>query len=120
MKFNFNYVTSDGAGFADYGWAAAADAGTGDQTALLFTARTTPGGNTAPGFGMPANMATLAPASTPIIAGGPAWSASVATAVTATGDGCGYTGWIQSQYVIPNAGTYILKFGTVNWRRQRL
>jgi VPDSG-CTERM motif len=116
LAFYFNYVTSDGAGFADYAWAELIDAGTGAQEALLFTARTTPGGNTAPGFGMPANSATLVPASTPIIPGGPVWSALGADSGGCFNlMGCGYTGWIQSTYAIPDAGTYRLKFGTVNW-----
>jgi hypothetical protein len=118
LSFYFNYVTSDGAGFADYAWAELIDTATNTTSALLFTARTTPGGDTAPGFGMPANSATLNPASTPIIPGGPAWSALGGSSGGCFSTGCGYTGWIQSTYVIPNAGTYALKFGTVNWSDQ--
>ncbi len=29
--------------------------------------------------------------------------------------GCGYTGWIGSQYIIPDAGSYYLLFGVTNW-----
>ena len=115
LAFYFNYVTSDGAGFADYAWAELVDAGTGDRKALLFTARTTTGADTVPGFGMPANSATLVPAATPIIPGGPVWSALGGSTGDCFNTGCGYTGWIQSNYVIPDAGTYALKFGTVNW-----
>lgn len=115
LAFYFDYVTSDGAGYADYGWAELVDAGTGAQKALLFTARTTPGGNTAPGFGMPANSATLVPASTPIIPGGPVWSPLGGDSGACFDTGCGYTGWIHSTYAIPDAGTYKIKFGTVNW-----
>lgn len=119
LAFYFNYVTSDGAGFADYGWAELLDAGTGAREALLFTARTTPGGNTAPGFGMPANSATLVPASTPIIPGGPVWSPLGNDSGDCFSTGCGYTGWIRSTYTIPDAGLYMLRFGTVDWSDQQ-
>jgi hypothetical protein len=117
LTFYFNFVTSDGSGFADYAWAELLD-NTGATAALLFTARTTPGGNTAPGFGMPANSATLTPATTPIIDGASHWSplgGSSGACFNGIGQGCGSTGWIQSNYTIPTAGTYSLKFGTVNW-----
>lgn len=58
LAFYFNYVTSDGAGYSDYAWARLMQAD-GDQAALLFTARTNPGGNTVPGFGMETLNATL-------------------------------------------------------------
>ena len=97
LVFNFNYVTSDGAGFADYTWARLLDS-TSSVAAGLFTARTAVSGNTVPGFGMPANSATLGGSS------GACYST-----------GCGYTGWIQATYVIPTAGNYKLQFGVVNW-----
>ena len=31
------------------------------------------------------------------------------------GTGCGYTGWVNSQYTIADAGSYYLVFGVVNW-----
>ena len=40
LKFYFNYVTSDGATFADYAWAKLLDS-INNQVAMLFTARTT-------------------------------------------------------------------------------
>src|SRR5690242_9390083 len=52
LQFYFNYVTSDGAGFADYTWAELQTA-LGAHVAYLFTARTQPSGNTSPGFGLP-------------------------------------------------------------------
>lgn len=114
LNFKFNYVTSDGAGFADYGWARLLNADL-TQAALLFTARTTPSGNTVPGFGMPANNATLTPASTPIIAGGVTWSPLNPNSSPCFSTGCGYTGWIGSSYSIASAGSYILEFGVTNW-----
>src|SRR5688500_9327937 len=49
LEFNFNFVTSDGSGFADYVWARLMDSAL-NPVALLFTARTTPSGDTVPGF----------------------------------------------------------------------
>ncbi|WP_135468229.1 NF038132 family protein [Crenalkalicoccus roseus] len=114
LAFYFNYVTSDGAGFADYAWARLLDDSL-TQVALLFTARTTPGGDTVPGFAMPAPEATLTPPSTPIIPGGPAWSALGPDSGGCWAAGCGYTGWIQSSYTIGAGGTYYLQFGVTNW-----
>jgi hypothetical protein len=132
LKFNFNYVTSDGAGFSDYAWARLLDASF-NQVALLFTARTTLAGNTVPGAGMPAPTATLTPGSTPIIgtcepnptAGFDAcantrWAPLGPSNVGGgSGDcwdtGCGYTGWVEAKYSIAAAGTYYLEFGVTNW-----
>jgi hypothetical protein len=80
----------------------------------LFTARTTPGGNTSPGFGLPANDATLAPASTPIVDGAPLWDQLGLSSGTCYDLGCGYTGWINSQYTIGANGNYQLRFGVTN------
>jgi hypothetical protein len=114
LKFYFNYVTSDGSGFADYSWAELlTDANV--HTAWLFTARTQPSGNTSPGFGLPANDSTLAPPTTAIIPGGPAWSPLGGYSGQCFSGGCGYTGWIQSTYSIGTAGNYVLKFGVTNW-----
>lgn len=114
LEFFFNYVTSDGAGFADYGWAQLLDAAL-NPVALLFTARTTPGGDTVPGFSMPTPAATLTPASIPIIGGAPTWSPLGASSGTCFDTGCGYTGWVQASYNILSSGNYILQLGTVNW-----
>src|SRR5207302_10513395 len=73
LNFYFNYITSDGAGFADYAWAELFSS-TNNPVALLFTARTEPSGSIVPGTGLPAPTATLNPSSVPIIPGGPAWS----------------------------------------------
>jgi hypothetical protein len=115
LKFQFNYVTSDGSGFADYGWAELRNAGDDSHVAWLFTGRTQPSGDIAPGFGLPALDATLTPATSPIIAGGPAWSALGDSSGDCFAAGCGYTGWIESNYTIGAAGTYTLNFGVTNW-----
>ncbi|GLX78509.1 hypothetical protein tinsulaeT_18490 [Thalassotalea insulae] len=114
LNFFFNYVTSDGAGFADYGWARLLDEAF-NQVAILFTARTLESGNIVPGFGMPAPEATLSPATVEIIGGAPTWSPLGGDSGDCYKAGCGYTGWIESNYSIANAGNYYLEFGTVNW-----
>lgn len=114
LEFHFNYVTSDGAGFADYSWARLLDNG-GNEVALLFTARTHPTDSVVPGFSMPPLTATLTPASVPIIGGGPAWSALGGSSGGCFDAGCGYSGWVKAEYLIPAAGTYRLEIGVVNW-----
>jgi PEP-CTERM motif len=114
LNFYFNFVTSDGAGWADYGWARLLDPSL-NQVALLFTARTTPGGNSVPGFGMPAIAATMTPSTVIINPGGPVWSPLGGSSGKCFSTGCGYSGWVASDYTIANAGSYILEFGTANW-----
>jgi hypothetical protein len=120
LNFYFNYVTSDGAIFADYAWVQLIDISNPAAAVLLFTAQTnqTPGGDTVPGFGIPLPGAgvTLVPATTPIIPGAPFWSPLGSPYNGTCYDvGCGYTGWIESLYTIPNAGNYQLAFGVSNW-----
>jgi hypothetical protein len=122
LAFYFNYITSDGAGFADYAWAQLLNADL-SVAALLFTARTTTGGNTVPGFGMPpiAEGVILNPAATPIIDGAPEWTPLgdySGACFAGVGNGCGYTGWIQSMFNIASAGNYYLQFGVTNWDDQ--
>lgn len=114
LEFYFNFITSDGAGFADYAWARLLNA---DLTpaALLFTARTTPGGNTVPGFQMPAPAATLTPSNTPITGTAPDWSPLGASSGTCYDTGCGYTDWIKASFEITSSADYVLEFGVVNW-----
>ena len=110
LKFYFNFVTTDGSGYADYAWVNLG----GDADLTLFTARTTPSGSTVPGFGMPAIApgVTLNPYPVSIISGSPTW-APVGSGCWSTG--CGYTDWIEMTYTIDTAGTYNLTFGVVNW-----
>ena len=115
LKFYFNFITSDGSDFADYAWAALFD-GTNAFDSYLFTARTTPLGNTVPGFGLPGLGAgvALSPGSTAIIPGGPNFSPLGGSSGLCFDTGCGYTGWILMDYLFINAGTYSLKFGVTN------
>lgn len=114
LRFFFNYVTSDGSGFADYGWARLLN-NTMDEVAILFTARTQPApGNIVPGFGLPNAQATLSPASIGIQAG-TTWSVLGGSSGDCFASGCGHSGWIQSDYTIADAGTYRLQFGVTNW-----
>lgn len=120
LNFYFNYVTSDGAGYADYAWAELFT-GAGTPAALLFTARTETSGSIVPGTGLPSPSATLTPSSVPIIPGGPDWSplgGSSGSCYLGTGNGCGYTGWVLSNYTIPTTGNYYLEVGVVNWSDQ--
>lgn len=114
LQFQFNFVTSDGSGYADYAFAELLD-GSSSHVAWLFTARTQPSGDTSPGFGLPANDSVLTPLTSPIIGGGPAWSPLGGSSGGCWSGGCGYTGWIQSDYTVASAGTYALRFGVTNW-----
>lgn len=120
LDFYFNYVTSDGTlSFIEYSWVKLIDAGSLAET-ILFTARTTPDGNTVPGFGLPglAPGVTLTPATTEIIDGLTTWSplgGSSGVCFGGIGAGCGQTGWIEMEYTLPVAGNYFLEFGVVNW-----
>ena len=114
LSFYFNYITSDGSGFADYAFSSL-ETLTGDTVATLFSARTTSSSDTVPGFGLPPLLATLTPVSTPIIPGGPVWSPLGVYSGACFNVGCGYTGWIKAEYTIATAGTYQLAFSVTNW-----
>jgi len=117
LQFSFNYVTSDGGGYADYAWARLLD-NTMTEVAMLFTARTKPVGSIVPGQDMPLPTATLTPTDVPIIPGGPLWSVlgeDSGKCYLGPTQGCGYTDWIQSDYEILAAGNYFLEFGVANW-----
>ena len=114
LNFYFNYITSDGAGFSDYSWAELFNS-SNSPVALLFTGRTEPSGTIAPAVGLPTPVATLTPASVPIIPGGHTWSPLGDSSGTCFDAGCGYTGWILSSYTVPTAGNYYLEFGVTNW-----
>lgn len=115
LKFYFNFVTSDGSGYSDYAWARLLNVNTNAYT-YLVTARTSPSGSIIPGTGLPAVDATLTPGSVPIISGGPTWAQLGASSGSCYNQGCGYTGWVLSDYTIKNNATYQLQFGVVNWK----
>lgn len=112
IQFNFNYITSDGAGFADYGWAALRSA---SSDVYLFTARTRPEGTIAPGFDLPGVSSTLSPPSVPIIPNQTVWSPLGGSSGGCFSAGCGQTGWIGSSYTVNQADTYQLVFGVTNF-----
>lgn len=114
VEFWFNYITSDGSGFADYGWAQLQGQSPA-ETVTLFTARTQPIGSIVPGFGLPGVTAQLTPASVEIIQGGPLWAPLGDSSGLCYNTGCGYTGWVKSEYTVVQSGTYSLVFGTSNW-----
>ena len=119
LKFYFNYVTSDGAGFADYAWARVMDE-SGTQVALLFTARTVTSGSIVPGQGMPTPQATLTPTSVGIQIGsgedgGPVWGPLGDDSGSCYAAGCGFSGWILSEFNLLVGGNYFLEFGVTNW-----
>ena len=113
LNFYFNYITSDGSGFADFGYAQLLNAADLTQAALLFTARTQPSGNIIPGFGLPAIDATV-PIAT-IIANQTNWSPLGSDSGRCVTAGCGQTGWVLSAFNIAVAGSYLLEFGVANF-----
>lgn len=115
LNFYFDYITSDGSGFADYAWAQLLNSDM-SQAALLFTARTEPSGSIVPGQGMPAPTATLSPTTVAITPGATNWSPLGFSSGNCFDTGCGNTGWISSQYTIGTAGNYYLAFGVTNWQ----
>lgn len=116
LVFYFNYVTSDGAGYADYAWSRLLDS-TLTPVATLFTARTTPSGNTVPGTGLPAISAIMNPALVTVTYGS-TWLPLGGYSGGCYSTGCGHTGWVESTYDIALAGNYVLEFGVVDWSDQ--
>lgn len=111
LSFYFDYITSDGAGFADYAYVRLL----GTSNTTLFTARTTPSGNTVPGFGLAGidPNVTLIPNATPIFTGTSFPSGGISGCYNA--NGCGNTHWIAATYTVQTADTYTLQFGVNNW-----
>ncbi|MCE3261467.1 MAG: hypothetical protein K0R43_546 [Pseudoduganella sp.] len=114
LDFRFNYVTTDGAGFADYAWARLLDSGN-NQVAMLFTARTNGEGDAVPGFELPATEATLTPFPVAVTEGATQWAPLGPDSDECYDTGCGATGWVRAQYTIASNGVYRLEFGVSNW-----
>jgi hypothetical protein len=116
LSFYFDFVTSDGAGYADYAWAALFNS-SNTLVALLFTARTEPSGTIVPGTGMPPvnTGVTLTPSSVDITPNATSWSPLGTWSGDCFDPGCGNTGWVNATYDIPTAGNYYLEVGVVNW-----
>lgn len=117
LDFRFNYVTTDGAGYADYAWARLLNQ---DNTpvAILYTARTNSAGNAVPGFDLPAPQATLTPNPVAIVEGETTWTPLGPDGDDCYDTGCGRTGWVRAQYTIASEGMYRLEFGVTNWSDQ--
>jgi hypothetical protein len=114
LDFRFNYVTTDGAGYADYAWARLLGSDN-TQVALLFTARTNQDGDAIPGFSMPDPTATLTPFPVAVAPGQTMWAPLGPDSDECYDVGCGATGWVRAQYAIASAGNYRLEFGVTNW-----
>ncbi len=114
ISYYFNYITSDGAGFADYAWSQLRGVDGNTTVANLFTARTKPTGTIAPGLDLPNVEATLTPGSVTILPG-TTFAPLGGDSGDCFDDGCGNTGWIFSQYTVQTSGTYELSFGVTNW-----
>lgn len=108
----FNYVTTDGKSYADYGWSRLLTT-EGYKVATLYTARTVPFGHTVPGYFLPGVDATLTPGSAKTTKG-TEWSALGDDSGKCYGKGCGSTGWIKSSFTFDYAGDYLLAFGVTN------
>jgi hypothetical protein len=135
LQYNFNFVSSDGQAnpgefiYEDYGWVQLVNLDT-NATTMLFNARAEPTGLIVPGQGLPSidPGVVLTPATSMMKpgsgaqgnqSGGPVW-APLGPPITGYsgwcyGAGCGFSGWIQSDYSVPTSGSYQLFFGVTNW-----
>lgn len=125
LSFAFDYITADGtADWTDYGYARLLG-NNGAEDINLFTARTTPSGNTVPGFDLPpvASGVTLNPATVTIKDGtdfsglGPTDTSNRGTGYCygGIGNGCGHTDWVFASFIFPDAGAYQLQIGVSNY-----
>ena len=112
LNFYFNYITSDGSGFSDYGFARLLNASDNSQAALLFTAQTKPSGNIIPAQGLPLPDAAIPTAV--INPNASNWSPLGTDSGKCYNTGCGSTGWVLSSYALATAGNYLLEFGVIN------
>lgn len=128
LKFQFNYVTSDGGTYADYAWARLLNASDLSQAAIIFTARTNTDttADVVPGFGLPNPDTVLTPSHVLLtdtgydstLNLGPNWSALGTSDGSCWYFGCGFTGWVGASYQMQHSGDYILEFGVTNWDDQ--
>jgi hypothetical protein len=116
LSFYADYVTSDGLQYQDYAWAELRNASTNAVVAYLFTGLTNPPGDIGSGnnpITLPAAVVSVGDAAS-MTAGGPTWSPLGTDSGSCYGTGCGYSGWVQSNYAIQGAGTYQVVFGVTN------
>jgi hypothetical protein len=127
----FNYVSTDGKGFDDYAWARLTNASDNSLVAWMFTARSTNSskqsivpGDLKVGFDPDATLLNYADFNfqTRNLDGSPvSWAAlgnSNGTCWRNDAEGCGFTGWLQSQVTLSSAGRYRLEIGVVNFGDQ--
>lgn len=117
LSFNFNYITSDGGRYADYGWVRLLSATDPTQSTMLFTVQTTADGENI--FGMIPIAAQIDSQTDSIIGNAPVWShLGDDDSGQCFATGCGYTGWLAASFDIALAGDYFLEFGVLNWGDQ--
>ena len=129
LNVQFNYISTDGKNYDDYGWARLLNASDNSLVAWLFTAQSN---NSGSGKIVPGDVVTKAEfdpddtivdfdkfsfntrnASNPVdwsllgYSNGACWKENA--------EGCGFTGWLQSSVTIAAAGSYKLEIGVVNW-----
>lgn len=129
IDLQFNYVSTDGKGFDDYGWARVVDAVDGSLVAWLFTARSSNSGtgNIVPGdvvtkkefdpketivnyadFNFHSKLADDPIDWSPLgFSNGSCWKENAA--------GCGFTDWLHSRHAFAGGGDYRIEVGVVNW-----
>lgn len=129
LSVYFNFVSTDGKGYDDYAWARVLSAGTGNLVAWLFTASST---NSSTGKIIPGDVVdkndfnpdvrlknfkdfsfTSKTVDDPVDwaplggSNGSCWEDNAA--------GCGYTGWLLSEYAFEAAGQFLIEIGVTNW-----
>lgn len=132
LSVHFNFVSTDGKGYDDIAWARVADAGSNGTVAWLFAAQSTNSGtkNIIPGNFLPSgdfdptativgykdfafntrNTKDALPAINWSLLGN-----SNGTCWRDDAKGCGFTGWLESQYTFASTGNYRLEIGVANW-----
>ena len=129
LSLYFNYVSTDGKGFDDYGWARLVNASDHSLVSWLFTARSTNSGtrNVVPGDVL--DKDAFDPDE--VLVGYKDWDFTSKTSddpvdFSVLGDsngscwednakGCGTTGWLQSLVSFSDAGSYRVEVGVNNW-----
>jgi PEP-CTERM motif len=125
----FNYVSTDGKGYDDYAWARLVNATDNSLVAWMFTARST---NSSKQSIVPGDLKVGFDPDTTILnygdfefqtrnlkQGNPVdWSrlgGSNGACWRDDAEGCGFSGWLQSQVTLGQAGSYRLEVGVVNF-----
>ena len=114
LSFSFNYISSDGGRYADYGWVRLLSVNDPTQSTLLFTVRTTLDGTNI--FDMTPMAAQIDSPNASISGGAPDWSPLGKNSGKCFDDGCGSTGWLKAYFDFSDAGDYILEFGVTGWK----